>query len=88
MVAVHNWLNEGAWADICAWEGKFSGGVLPYLGLRDRQREREREHEPPADGHGAGMMPRLVRFQGRRRDVSPKVQLYGLLGRIMPDRFR
>ena len=29
MVAVHNWLNEGVWADICAWEGKFSGGCSP-----------------------------------------------------------
>ena len=33
-------------------------------------------------------MPRLVRFQGHLRDVSPKAQLYGFLGRIMPDRFR
>lgn len=83
MVAVHNWLNEGAWAEICVWEDKFSAGVLGYFGLRDRVRD----CEPPTDGHGAGWTPRLVRFQGRRRDVSPKAQMYGFLGRIMPDRF-
>ena len=72
MVAVHNWLNEGAWAEICAWEGRFGGGVLGAAGLRARD---------PA------WVPKLVRFQGRRKDVSPKAQLYGFLGRIMPDTF-
>jgi cytochrome c heme-lyase len=71
MVAVHNWLNEGAWNEICAWEGKFGAGVLGYMGLRETEE----------------WTPRLVRFEGRRRDVTPKAQMYGFLGRIMPERF-
>jgi cytochrome c heme-lyase len=72
MVAVHNWLNEGAWNEICAWEGKFGGGVLGHLGLRERDSE---------------WKPRLAKFMGRRKDMTPKAQLYGFLGRIMPERF-
>lgn len=29
MVAVHNFLNEGAWAEICEWERIFSNGLTP-----------------------------------------------------------
>jgi len=72
MAAVHNWLNEGAWNEICAWESKFGGGVLAYIGWREREKD---------------WSPRLVRFQGRRKDVTPKAQLYGFLGRIMPETF-
>jgi cytochrome c heme-lyase len=71
MVAVHNWLNEGAWNEICSWEGKFGAGVLGYMGLRKTEE----------------WTPRLVRFEGRRRDVTPKAQMYGFLGRIVPERF-
>jgi cytochrome c heme-lyase len=72
MVAVHNWLNEGAWNEICAWEGKFGAGVLGHLGLREKDPE---------------WKPRLARFMGRRKDMTPKAQLYGFLGRIMPETF-
>lgn len=72
MVAVHNWLNEGAWDEICAWEGKFGSGVLGYMGLRDVEKD---------------WKPKLVRFQGRRKDVTPKAQIYGILGRVMPEKF-
>ncbi|KAF8537715.1 cytochrome c/c1 heme-lyase [Trichophaea hybrida] len=71
MVAVHNWLNEGAWNEICVWEGKFGGGVLGYMGFREMEE----------------WTPRLVRFQGRRRDVTPKARVYGFLGRVMPEWF-
>ena len=72
MVAVHNWLNEGAWNEICVWEGRFGSGVLGYMGWRV---------------HEKNWKPRLVRFQGRRKDVTPKAQLYGFMGRIMPETF-
>ncbi|KAI5815151.1 cytochrome c/c1 heme-lyase [Pyronema omphalodes] len=72
MVAVHNWLNEGAWDEICAWERKFGAGVLGYMGLREADKE---------------WKPRLARFQGRRNDPTPKSQIYGFLGRLMPETF-
>src|SRR5690606_31980437 len=28
MVAVHNFLNEGAWAEVVGWEERFAGGLL------------------------------------------------------------
>src|SRR5437879_5071525 len=31
MVAVHNFLNEGAWGEIVMWEKRFGGGVLSAL---------------------------------------------------------
>ena len=72
MVAVHNWLNEGAWDEICTWEEKFGSGVLGYMGYKEKEKE---------------WKPRLVRFMGRRQDVSPKARMYGVLGRVMPERF-
>lgn len=73
MVAIHNWINEGAWAEITEWERKFGAGVLGYLGLRERPKD--------------SLAPKLGRFHGRRDDISPKAALYGVLGRIMPETF-
>ncbi|KAI5782668.1 cytochrome c/c1 heme-lyase [Geopyxis carbonaria] len=80
MVAIHNWLNEGAWAEISAWESKYRGGVLGHLGLL-------KPATPPLEAASADEAPRLLRFQGRRADVSPKARMYGALGRVFPTRF-
>lgn len=74
MVAVHNWINEGAWMEICDWEEKFGRGVMGYFGFRPK----------PEDWRPK---PRLVRFLGRRNDISPKATFYGILGRVMPEKF-
>lgn len=72
MVAIHNWINEGAWQEILAWEEKYSAGVLGRLGYREK--------------HGE-WVPKLLRFEGRRNDPTPKSQMYGFLGRLMPETF-
>ena len=82
MVAVHNFLNEGAWAEIEGWEARFSKG-LSY-GWRSCRRgeegfvqERIKESEKP----------RLARFMGRPGDMTPKARMLDVLGRVWPSQF-
>lgn len=58
VVAIHNAVNERAWADVVAWEAR-------------------------AGGRKCGG-PRLVRFEGRPRDISPKARLLNMLGYRLP----
>ncbi|PWW75551.1 cytochrome c and c1 heme-lyase [Tuber magnatum] len=79
MVAVHNFLNEGAWGEIVGWEKRFGGGVLSaLLDARERDGVAEREREG---------FPRLVKFQGKSREMTPKARMFQVLGRIYPERF-
>lgn len=83
MVAVHNFLNEGAWGEIVGWERRFGGGVLSALldtseGDEAAERVGEREREG---------FPRLVRFQGKSREMTPKARMFQVLGRIYPEKF-
>ncbi len=73
MVSVHNFLNEGAWGEICEWERRFGGGVLKALKGKE-------------EGLGEGW-PRLERFQGRSKDLTPKARMLGMLGRVWPEKF-
>lgn len=59
VVAIHNAVNERAWAEVVAWEAR-AGGAVACGG------------------------PRLKRFAGRPRDVSPKARLLNLLGYRLP----
>ncbi|CAZ84310.1 unnamed protein product [Tuber melanosporum] len=61
MVAVHNFLNEGAWGEIVVWERRFGGGREGF--------------------------PRLVRFQGKSREMTPKARMFQVLGRVYPEKF-
>src|SRR5512142_2018359 len=73
MVAVHNFLNEGAWAEIQGWERRFGLGLgrgweicrkgEENAGLEASRVER-RDGERPE--------PKLIRFQGRPTDMTPK----------------
>lgn len=58
VVAIHNAVNERAWADVVAWEARAAGRKCGG--------------------------PRLVRFEGRPRDVSPKARLLNMLGYRLP----
>ena len=88
MVAVHNFLNEGAWAEIVEWERRFSRG-LSY-GWRECRKGEE------GSMTGAGMVaseeevtrPRLVRFQGRPNEMTPKAKIMQAMGQIYPSKFR
>lgn len=77
MVAVHNFLNEGAWGEIVVWERSIS------------RRCAVRNNNAP-DGTATeedGEFPRLVRFQGRSKHLTPRARLFQILGRVYPKKF-
>ena len=79
MVAVHNFLNEGAWAEIEGWEARFSKGL--GNGWQICRRGEENYHEMP---EWKGDRPRLMRFMGRPGELTPKVWMMSLLGTVWP----
>ena len=84
MVAVHNFLNEGAWAEIVAWEQRFSRG-LGY-GWQACSRGEEGFKESPLSREPTPA-PKLLRFQGRPKDVTPKARMLEIMGWVYPARF-
>lgn len=115
MVAVHNFLNEGAWEEIVCWEDIFSHGLRRgwelcrkgEQGLAEelaRQRYLKQEQQrrkqlmspsssssPPLSSKAGSkpedVEPRLVRFQGRPGDPSPKARMYQWLAWAFPERY-
>lgn len=84
MVAVHNFLNEGAWAEIVGWEQRFSRGLICGWRACSKGEEGFPEAVPRKD---KVVQPKLLRFQGRPGDTTPKAKLLRLLGEIYPARF-
>lgn len=84
MVAVHNFLNEGAWAEIVAWEQRFSKGL--GKGWEACARGEEGFEESTVAREGASQ-PKLLRFMGRPGDVTPKARVLGFMGWAWPARF-
>lgn len=94
MVSVHNFLNEGAWAEIMGWERRFARGVVEGYRVCRRGEENangalgvedpfdtttwEDKHIPP---------PKLLRFTGRPTETSPKAQMLQWAGWAWPGRF-
>ncbi|MCJ1306770.1 holocytochrome c synthase [Agyrium rufum] len=87
MVAVHNFLNEGAWEEIKEWERRFGRGLSYGLeqSLKgdaqagvDALRESGINDVPP---------PRLVKFHGRPGERTPKASILQLLGQVYPSKF-
>lgn len=113
MVSVHNFLNEGAWAEILEWERRFGAGLA--LGWRISARGEANGYfgamtELDADGWRAAMMdtraklellagvkgveglegtpePRLLRFEGRPEDRTPKSRWLQFLGGVWPKEY-
>lgn len=86
MVSVHNFLNEGAWAEIVGWEQRFSRGL--YKGWQVCKRgdlHSSEELERHWDGNES--QPTLIRFQGRPKDMTPKAAMLQVLGWIYPSKF-
>ncbi|TLS27101.1 hypothetical protein PpBr36_05092 [Pyricularia pennisetigena] len=89
MVACHNFLNEGAWAEIVDWERRFSKGLIRGWQISRqgeerapqilRRLEREEGAEP--------VVPSLVRFQGRPKDMTPKAAFFQVMGWLYPSKF-
>ncbi|PHH78224.1 hypothetical protein CDD80_7178 [Ophiocordyceps camponoti-rufipedis] len=86
MVSVHNFLNEGAWAEILGWERRFSRGL--YRGWQVCKRgEAHTAEELERHWDGNEGNPSLVRFQGRPKDLTPKATMIQVLGWIYPSKF-
>ena len=88
MVAVHNFLNEGAWAEIVEWERRFGKGLMQ--GWRASRMGEE--------GSRTGAMilpakdevieqPKLLRFMGRADAMTPKAAMGQVMGRVYPSRY-
>jgi cytochrome c heme-lyase len=106
MVAVHNFLNEGAWAEIEEWESLFSQGLVKgwevcrrgeegihrerarreYIAAR-REWYRSTPSPLPEDTERESTKPKLIRFQGRPQEPTPKARILSLLGQIFPSHF-
>ncbi|CAJ2505726.1 Uu.00g131200.m01.CDS01 [Anthostomella pinea] len=89
MVSVHNFLNEGAWAEIMEWEKRFAGGL--YKGWRKCSRG-EQNFDTMVRKYGYkkeldDLSPSLVRFQGRPQEMTPKAAMVQVMGWIYPGAF-
>jgi cytochrome c heme-lyase len=89
MVAVHNFLNEGAWGEILEWERRFAHGVV--------QGWQTCAKGESGSVHGAnseadwletdGTPPQLVRFMGRPGEMTPKARMLQAAGWAFPKHF-
>lgn len=85
MVSVHNFLNEGAWAEIVEWERRFGQGLKKGWEMCRRGEEGaladkwKREEEVP--------QPKLLRFMGRPKEMTPKAAMIQVMGWIYPSAF-
>jgi cytochrome c heme-lyase len=89
MVAVHNFLNEGAWAEILEWERRFGRGLS-----QGWQQCRRGEDGSVITAGGGGdwrdsdcQEPKLLRFQGRPGELSPKARFQSYLSYLFPNSF-
>jgi cytochrome c heme-lyase len=88
MVAVHNFLNEGAWAEIVEWERRFARGLSRGWAVSKRGEENaELELRRLEAQEGGQVTPSLIRFQGRPKDLTPKAAILQMLGRVYPSKF-
>jgi cytochrome c heme-lyase len=97
MVGIHNFLNEGAWAEIMGWERRFAGGLAQ--GYRYCKRGEENANMALSGGEPSeGVFdttwkekdippPKLLRFTGRPGDMTPKSQVLQWMGWAWPSRY-
>jgi cytochrome c heme-lyase len=89
MVSVHNFLNEGAWAEIVEWERRFGRGLSKGWEMCKRGEEGSMAGANLEQGANEEEVtqPKLIRFMGRPKDMTPKAAMIQLLGRIYPSYF-
>lgn len=92
MVAVHNFLNEGAWAEIVEWERRFSKGLARGWEISRRgeanapmqMRLVEAREGHDVDDHD---VPTLIRFQGRPKEMTPRAAMLQMLAWVYPSKY-
>jgi cytochrome c heme-lyase len=98
MVAWHNYLNEGAWAEILEWERRFGRGLLQ--GWRESWRGEQGSVHGAADYSiqwGTGTLsgsssnevsvppePELVSLTGKPGELTPRARMIQALGTVFP----
>ena len=87
MVAVHNFLNEGAWSEIVEWERRFAPGLVYGWRACKKGEEGSMTKLDMVESEKGAPRPRLVRFQGRPNEMTPKAKILQLLGQIYPAKF-
>lgn len=90
MVAVHNFLNEGAWDEIVGWERIFAKGLKNGWEKCKRGEENiamDALREAVMGNADEDSTPRLLRFQGRPKELTPKAQMLQTLGWLYPAKF-
>lgn len=90
MVAVHNFLNEGAWEEIRGWESRFQSGLL--AGWENCSKGEENAGRQIAlqrlrSGMREEDEPKLLRFMGRPNELTPKARMLGVLANVWPSQF-
>ncbi|KAH7381065.1 cytochrome c heme lyase [Cadophora sp. MPI-SDFR-AT-0126] len=89
MVSVHNFLNEGAWAEIVEWERRFGGGLMKGWEMCKRGEQGSMagaNHAEGANFDGVSQ-PSLIRFMGRPKEMTPKAAMIQVMGWIYPSAF-
>lgn len=89
MVSVHNFLNEGAWAEIVEWERRFAGGLSRGWDMckRGEQGSMAGAHHTAGANVDEVAQPKLIRFQGRPKEMTPKAAMIQVMGWIYPSAF-
>jgi cytochrome c heme-lyase len=95
MVAVHNFLNEGAWEEIKGWEGRFAEGLgkgwelckMGEIGSAAQLAFEQRRRQIRQNASATDMEPKLLRFMGRPSEPTPKARMLSFMAWIYPSQF-
>ncbi|KAF1826817.1 cytochrome c and c1 heme-lyase [Dissoconium aciculare CBS 342.82] len=90
MVAVHNFLNEGAWEEIKGWEARFATGLSDgyrRCSMGEENTPRQLAIEALKNRKATVEEPTLLRFQGRPNDPTPKARMLGFMAWLYPSQF-
>lgn len=89
MVSVHNFLNEGAWAEIVEWERRFSRGLRTGWEMcrRGEMGSMAGANLDVLANQDNVEQPKLIRFMGRPKEMTPKAATIQVMGWIYPSAF-
>lgn len=87
MVSVHNFLNEGAWAEIVEWERRFGQGLAKGWEMCRRGEQASLAGANIGLNEEEVAQPKLVRFMGRPNEMTPKAAMIQVMGWIYPSAF-
>lgn len=87
MVSVHNFLNEGAWAEIVEWERRFSQGLSKGWEICKKGEAASMAGADIGANVDEVSQPKLVRFMGRPKEMTPKAAMIQVMGWVYPSAF-